>query len=184
MKNAVSNSKNKFQAEPNSHEYERSQSNIYEWVPKYQIITAFIVIFQCMYFASITEGWKGYLSNFVAILILYFIISGIFDRITRHIESRDKNISNLKRQLTGFVCDTELGKVSETDLKRISLAANDMPWRIQQNDLSRDDFGLISRAWFFWKDQNGFEWQDSIECVNCGQARREHSKDGTCPNSK
>jgi len=181
MKNSIS--KNKFQAEPSLHEYERSKSKIYEWVPKYQIIAAFILIFQCMYFASITEGWKGYLSNFVAIVTLYFIISGIFDRITRYIESRDKKISNLRRQLTGFVCDSTLGKVSETDLKRIAVAANDMPWRTKQNDLSRDDFGLISRAWFFWKDQNGFEWQDETECINCGQARREHSKDDTCPSS-
>ena len=182
MKNSVS--KNKFQAEPSSREYERSKSKIYEWVPKYQILAAFILIFQCMYFASITEGWKGYLSNFVAIVILYFIVSGIFDRITRYIEASNKEISNLRRQLTGFVCDTSLGRVSEADLKRIAVAANDLPWRANQNDLSRDDFGLISRAGFFWRDQIGFEWQDDTECVNCGQERRVHSKDGICPNSK
>jgi len=99
-----------------------------------------------------------------------------------HIESRDKEISNLRRQLTGFVCDTSLGRVSEADLKRIALAVNDMPSRTKQNDLSRDDFNLISRAWFFWKDQNGFEWQDETECINCGRVRREHSKNGACPN--
>ncbi len=181
MKNSVS--RNKFQAEPGSDEYKRLKRKTYEWVAKYQIIAAFIFIFQCMYFASITEGLKGYLFNLVAIIILYFIVSGIFDRITRYIESCDKEISNLKRQLTGFVCDTSLGKVSEANLKRIALAANDMPWRTEQNDLSKDDFNLMSRAWFFWRDQNGFEWQDEIECIKCGQARREHSKDGTCPNS-
>ena len=53
MKNSVS--KNKFQAEPSSGEYERSKSKTYEWVPKYQIIAAFILVLQCMYFASITE---------------------------------------------------------------------------------------------------------------------------------
>ena len=182
MKNSVS--KNKFQAEPSSREYERSKSKIYEWVPKYQIIAALILIFQCMYFASITEGWKGYLSNFVAIVILYFMVSGIFDRITRYLEESNKETSNLRRQLTGFVCDTSLGRVSEADLKRIAVAANDMPWRTKQNDLSRDDFRLISRALFFWRDQIGFEWQDNTECVNCGIDRRVHSKDGTCPNSK
>ena len=177
MKNSVS--KNKFQPEPSSSEYERLKSKTYEWVPKYQIIAAFILIFQCIYFASITEGWKGDLSNFVAIVILYFIVSGIFDRITRYIKSRDKEISNLRRQLTGFVCDTSLGKVSEVDLKRIAIAAN--AWRTKQNALSKDDFNLISRAGFFWKDHNGFEWQEETECIKCGQARREHSKDGTCP---
>ena len=181
MKNSVS--KNKFQAEPSSREYERSKSKIYEWVPKYQIIAAFILIFQCMYFASITEGWKGYLSNFVAIVILYFIVSGIFNRITRYIEASNKEISNLRRQLTGFVCDTSLGRVSEADLKRIAVAANRVPWRTNQNDLSRDDFGLISRAWFFWKDQNGFNLQDETECINCDQERKAHLKDCTCPSS-
>ena len=176
--------KNKFQAEPSSGEYERSKSKTYKWVPKYQIIAAFILVFQCMYFASITEGWKGYLSNFAAIVILYFIVSGIFDRITWYIEASNKQISFLRRQLTGFVCDTSLGRVSEADLKRIAVAANRVPWRTNQNDLSRDDFGLISRAQFFWSDQIGFEWQDETECINCGRARREHSKDGTCPSSK
>ena len=173
--------KKKFQAEPSSHEYEKSKSKIYEWVPKYQIIAAFIIIFQCMYFASITEGWKGYLSNLFAIGVLYLILSGIFDHITMYIESRDKEISNLRRQLTGFICETSLGKVPETDLKRIATAVNDLLWEAKQNDLSKDDFNLISRAWFFWRDQNGFEWQDETECTNCGQARKEHSKDGTCP---
>ena len=59
MKNSVG--RNKFQAEPSTGEYERSKSKVYEWVPKYQIIAAFILAFQCMYFASIIEGWKGYL---------------------------------------------------------------------------------------------------------------------------
>ena len=175
--------KKKFQAEPSLHEYEKSKSKIYEWVPKYQIIAAFIIIFQCMYFASITEGWKGYLSNLVAIGVLYFILSGIFDHITMYIESRDKEISNLRRQLTGFICETSLGKVPETDLKRIATAANDLLWKAKQNDLSKDDFNLISRAWFFWRGQNGFEWQDETECTNCGQARRKHSKDSTCPSA-
>jgi len=67
MENSVS--KNKFQAEPTSREYERSKNKTYEWVPKYQIIAACILMFQLMYYASITEGWKGYLSNFVAIII-------------------------------------------------------------------------------------------------------------------
>lgn len=176
--------KNNFQAEPSSREYERSKSKIYELVRKYQIITAFILTFQCMYFASITEGWKGYLYNFVAIVILYFIVSGIFDRITRYIEASNKEISILRRQLTGFVCDTSLGRVSEANLKRIAVAVNDLPWRTNQNDLSRDDFELISRAWLFWRDQIGFEWQDDMESVNCGQELRVHSKDGTCSNLK
>ena len=179
MKNSVS--KNRFQAEPSSREYERSKNKTSEWVPKYQIIAAFIIIFQCMYFASITEGWKKYLFNLIAIVILYFIISGIFERITMYIEARDREISNLRRQLTGFVCDTSLGKVSEADLKRIAVAANDLPWRTNQNDLSRDDFNLISRAWVFWKDQNCFNWQDMTKCINCGQERKAHSKDGVCP---
>jgi len=181
MKNSIG--KNRFQAVPSSREYERSKSKTYEWVSKYQIIAAFIIIFQCMYFASITEGLKGYLLNVVAIVVLYFIVSGIFERITRYIEAMDKEISNLRRQLTGFVCDTSLGRVSEADLKRIAVAANDLPRRTNQNDLSREDFNLISRAWFFWKDQNGFNWQDEAECINCGQARKVHSKEGTCPPS-
>jgi hypothetical protein len=182
MKNSIS--KNKFQAVPSSHEYERLKSKTYDWVPKYQIIAAFVVIFQCMYFASITEGWKGYLLNVVAIMVLYYITSGIFERIRMYLGAVDKEISNLRRQLTGFICDTSLGRVSEPSLKRIAVAVNDLPSRTNQNDLSRDDFNLISRAWFFWNDQNGFNWQDDTECINCGQARKEHSKDGTCPNSK
>ena len=181
MENSVS--KNKFQAEPSSGKYEKLKSKTYEWVPKYQIIAALILIFQCMYFASITEGWKGYFANFGAIIILYFIVSGIFDRITMHIESRDKEISNLRRQLAGFVCDASLGRVPKADLKRIAIAANDIPSRTKQDDLSKDNFSLISRAWFFWKDQNGFEWQDETECSNCGRVRRKHSKDGACPSS-
>jgi hypothetical protein len=181
MKNSVS--KNKFQVEPSSHEYERSKNTIYEWIPKYQIIAAFIIVFQCMYFASITGSWKGYLANLIAIIILYFILSGIFDRIRVYIESRDKEISNLRRQFTGLVCDSSLGRVSEEDLKRIAVAANDLLWKSNQADLSKDDFNLISRTWFFWRDQNGFHSQDETECVNCGQIRIDHSKDGTCPNS-
>jgi len=178
MKNSVSESK--FQAEPNSHEYERSKGRIYEWVPKYQIIAASIIIFQCMYFASTNEGWKGYLANLLAIVILYFILSGIFNRIRMYIESRDKELSNLRRQFAGFICDTTLGKVSEIDLKRLATAANDLRWKSDQTDLSKDDFNLISRTWFFWRDQNGFQAQDETECINCGQIRMEHSKDGTC----
>jgi len=116
-------------------------------------------------------------------IILYFIVSGIFDRIAIYLESRDKEIYNLRRQLTGFVCDTSLGKVSEADLKRIAVAANDLYGKTKQNNLSKDDFNLLSRAWFFWKDRNGFEWQDETECINCGKVRREHSKDGACPSS-
>ena len=181
MKNSVS--RNKFQAVPSSHEYESSKSKMYEWVPKYQIIAAFTIIFQCIYFASITEGLKGYLFNVIAIVVLYFMVSGIFERIRMYIEARDKEISNLRRQLTDFVCDTSLGRVSEADLKRIAVAANDLPWRTNKDDLSRDDFNLISRAWYFWKDQNGFNWQDETECINCGQERKAHSKEGNCPTS-
>jgi hypothetical protein len=180
MENSLS--KSKFRAEQSSGQYEKSKRKTYEWVPKYELIAAFILIIHCMYFASIIEGWKGYLSNLVAIIILYLIISAIFDRITMLIESRDKEISNLRRQITGFICDTSLGRVSKADLKRIALAANDMPWKTKQNNLDRDDFNLISRAWFYWKDQNGFKWQDETECINCGRVRREHSKNGACPN--
>lgn len=178
-----SKNKNKFSSEQNSREYERSKTKTYEWVPKYQIIAAAIIIFQCMYFASITEDWKGYLSNLVAIAVLYFIVSGIFERITMYIETRDKKISSLRRQLTGFICDASLGKVPEADLQRIAVAANDLLWRNSQDDLSKDDFNLLSRTWFFWKNQNGFNWQDEIKCTNCGQERKAHSREGHCPTS-
>lgn len=176
---------NTFQAVPNPNEDARLTRKAYEWLPKYQIIVSIVFIFQCMYFASITEGWKGYLANLAAIVALYFIISGIFNEIRMHIESRDKEIFNLRRQLSGFICDASLGRVSEVDLNRIAAAANDISWlETKQDDLSKDDFGLISRAWFFWKDQNGFEWQDKTECISCGMARKEHSRDGSCPSSK
>lgn len=179
MKNSISNKK--FQAEPSDREYQKTKKEAYEWVPKYQIIAAFIIVFQCMYFASITEGWKVYLFNFIAIAVLYFMVSGIFGRITMYIKGRDKEINNLRRQLTGFICDSALGKISQADLKKIGTAANDLPLRSNQTDLSKDDFNLLSRAWFFWMDQNGENWQDNTKCINCEKERKAHSIDGTCP---
>lgn len=179
MNKSVSNCK--FQAEPSDREYQKIKKQAYEWVPKYQIIAAFIVVFQCMYFASITEGWKVYLSNFIAIAVLYFMVSGIFERIKLYIDGHDKEINNLRRQLTGFICDSALDKVSQADLKRIGKAANDLALRTNQGDLSKDDFNLLSRAWFFWINQNGFDWQDNTKCINCDQERKAHLIDGTCP---
>lgn len=179
MNDSVSNKK--FKAEPSDNEYEKTKKKAYEWVPKYQIIAAFIIVFQCMYFASTTEGWKVYLFNIIAIAVLCFMVSGIIEKIRFYIDARDKEINNLRRQLTGFICDAALNKVSQGDLKRLGNAANDLMLQAEKNDLTKDDFNLLSRAWFFWTDQNGFDWQDNTKCINCEQERKAHSLDGTCP---
>ena len=171
----------KFCAKPDSQGNDRSKRKAYEWVAKFQILAVFIICFQGMYYANMTEGWKGYSVNAGVTMVFYFLISGVLDRITRHIEVRDNEIRDFRRQLVGFVCDASLGRVPESDLKRIASAANNFSWRSSQKDLSKDDFNLISRAWFFWKDQNGFEWQDETECMNCTKLRRDHERDGTCP---
>lgn len=93
----------------------------------------------------------------------------------------NKRIDNVKKQLVGFICDLYLGRISKEDIKRLGEAANVGWLRYDSQDLTQDDFNLIARAWFFWKDGNGFEWQDKTECLACGKERQEHEKDGTCP---
>lgn len=31
--------------------------------------------------------------------------------------------------------------------------------------------------------QEAVDWQDETECINCGQERKAHSKEGNCPTS-
>ena len=163
MVNSIS--KNKFQAEPDWQEKKRAESKIL----KNESIMAFILIILCVYVGNIIEGWIKYLLCFVGIIITYLIVSEIFNQSTEHIMERDKEISNLKRQLTCFVCLTSLGHIPESEINRIATAANGPPMATKQIDLSKDDFALINRAWFFW--ENGFNWQDTTKCINCGHQK-------------
>lgn len=121
------------------------------------------------------------MAAFGTMAILYYFVSGMFNLLTRHAEERDKEMSNLVRRLTCFICDASLGRVSEQALKRINIAAQRRSSESIKSDLSIDDFSLIANAWYFWKDQIGFDWQDETECVNCEFARKEHLNNGSCP---
>ena len=115
----------------------------------------------------------------VGVVLLYFLISSISNWFALHLDRRDREINNLRRQLTRFICETSFGWVEKEDLKRLKKAADLFPLP-KENDLTIDDFSLISRPDIFW-GKNGFEWQDEAECANCGHTRKEHSQDGNCP---
>jgi len=172
---------NKFTAEPDTREFERLKTKTWLWVPKLQLMAGFILISQLMTYAYTTEGWKAYLSKLIAIGVFYLFVSAIMDRIMMYIEAHEREIDNLQRRFTHFICDASLGRVKKEDLERLARAADWFTGSRKEDDLSVDDFSLIARAGYFWQDKIGFRWQDEAICINCKQERREHSKDGSCP---
>ena len=150
-----------------------------EWVPKLELLACFLFIFHFMGNASKTGGWESFFSTLIAAAIFYWLISTIINRERRHVEILEKRFFNLERRFTTFICDASLGRVKNEDLKRLANATNLFTGRGREDDLSIDDFSLINRAWYFWK--SGFDWQDSTECINCKNERKEHPKEGSCP---
>ena len=115
----------------------------------------------------------------LGVVLLYFLISSLLGWFELHLDRRDREIKYLRRNLTRSICETSLGWVEKKDLKRLRAATATFPLP-KADDLTIDDFSLISRANIFW-GENGFEWQDEAECANCGHTRKEHSKNGNCP---
>lgn len=175
------NKGNKFRAEPDASELERLKSKTWGWVPKLQLVAGFVLISRLINYAYTTEGWKAYLSGLIAIGIFYLFVSAIMDRIMMNKEEQKRRLYDLERRFTTFICEASLGRVEKENLKRLAMAASSRSGKDKENDLSVDDFSLINRAMYFWRDHTGFEWQDSTVCINCKHERREHSKDGTCP---
>jgi regulator of replication initiation timing len=129
---------------------------------------------------EILSYWIG--MPLFAVFLLYFLIKNLMSEFTNHIDMRYKQIKDLKRQLTCFICEASLGRIEKGDLERLAKASH---WRTDKkmDDLTVDDFSIISQVWNFW-EKKGFEWQDECECINCGHNRKEHSQDGECPTEK
>ena len=126
---------------------------------------------------EIFSYWLGV--PLVGIIILYFLISSLLNWSVNFIEMRENEIKGLRRQLTCFICEASLGRIEKDDLKRLANATRPLTG-IKNDNLTEDDFSLISQPYIFW-GENGFEWQDETECANCGHERQKHSQDGNCP---
>ena len=118
--------------------------------------------------------WLSYSVIIFAVLyFLYALTSAI--RFLSHIKRTTYTFEEtLRRQMTSFICDAVLGRISKKDLERLRYAADN-----ESNIPEFDDFSLMSRDWFFWRD--GFRFQDEIKCKNCGSPRKDHTKNGDCP---
>lgn len=129
---------------------------------------------------GILSYWIGL--PLLGIILLYSMIKSLLSWFAQHIEMRDMQIKGLRRQLTCFICEASLGWIDKKELERLREAVKSNAYS-KMDDLTVDDYSLISQAWVFW-GENGFEWQDNTECVNCGHNRKEHSQDGECPTEK
>ena len=125
------------------------------------------------------EVFSYWLGLLFGIVFLYVLISTLVGWSSNFIEMRENEIKGLRRQLTCFICEASLGRIEKDDLKRMANATRPDVF-IKKDNLTVDDFFLISQPYIFW-GENGFEWQDETECANCGHERQEHSKDGNCP---
>jgi hypothetical protein len=175
-------SQTKFSAEPGGVENRKYSWELGARIGAGQLTGAFVIVSSCLIYASAARGWKGGLACGVAALLVYWVSSGFLGWYVRHLNEQADTIESLRRQLTAFVCDTQLGRVDKEDLRRLGDAAGNWP-----RDLTTDDFSLISRNWNFWLKQWGgdraacWDEQDGTVCVHCHHPRREHATDGRCP---
>jgi len=153
---------------------EKSRFKIYftRWHRIEVTLTAFASIL-LVAVAQSSDGLSRVIFTLMPLAFLYWIVDAFMGQANLHTEVRDEEIQNLRRQMTEFICDVGLNRVSFDDLQRISDAAH-RPRR------SHDDFSLISRSWYFWKDGIGFDCQDKSVCQNCGKKRIDHNIDGKC----
>jgi len=171
----------KFQPILDDFEKDLKDSKAWAWVPRIQIMAGLFLFSLGMHWNFTADGWQRYLGGLMALGLVLLIVKEIQDHFFQLQEDIEQRCRAIERQFTAFICDATLGVIEEDDLSRLRTAAAKIHLTSQHENLSVDDFSLISRASFFWPGQNGFHWMDQTECRNCKKKRIEHAKDGSCP---
>lgn len=177
---SITRSTNRFVPEMSAHEKQFMRAESWAWVPRIQVVAAIYLLSNAMYGAFSQSGLASYGWGILALLLLVWFTGEAQKLLRAEREMMNVRFTNFERRFTEFICDAALGNIERDNLIRIREAASRTSHGGHQPVLE-DDFSLMSRAWYFWRYGNGFEWQDSSICVNCQLERRAHAKDGTCP---
>ena len=164
-----------FEPEPSPAEADHQRVAQYSWVGKMQIATAFVLVTGGLQYSVTTSGWGGRAAGVLVIVLLYWVVSELVDKVYRYTSDRRRELDLARRQLVAFACALQTGDVEPDDVARVAAAARPNPWSRSPMD---DDWAIIGQEWDFWHSGSS---QNHASCANCGEARHEHAADGACP---
>ena len=167
-----------FLASPTDEEVRRQRQAEYTWVAKHELVGAIVLITLGLCHWYGTDGWLARLAGVGAVVVAYAFISTVMNRVADYSRERDRELNALRQQLVAFTCALHDRSGERVDVSRLADAVTPQ-WRREEQNLSEDDWAIISRSWEFWRD--GFEEQDRTPCANCGSPRTAHAPNGKCP---
>ena len=153
---------------------------VHRWVPAIEVAGVMVIFVSALFWGMTTGGWKGWAYCIIGVVVLIYYVKRTIGELNAAMLKQKRREYDLLQRVTRFICDANSGCVDRGVLERIGKAADSATDVSQfEENLSLDDFSLISQSRSFWKD--GFDKQNRTTCVNCGNARELHKKNGDCP---